>query len=202
MALSKAKNNSKNVSKQEVVQIVKSMVHQDDELKWVYNRSTITNVSTSTAYFNVTSQVAQGTTALTRVGSRIKAKYLKLRISTVVGDATNILRFIVFRWRPSTTVDVPQDSEIFDGGSTVVWLSTFLNYKPSRFQILWDHVFLLDTYHMTKFLEKKILLNSDVQYDIGQTSGQDHIYCAYVSDSGAGPHPTIDFSSQFGFIDD
>jgi hypothetical protein len=179
---------------------IRSALMQTKQPKWFYNDSTPTGLTTTALYFDQSAQITVGTAANQRVGSKIFIKYIHYALEMIVGDATQLVRFMVFRWRPDNGSDVPGTSEIFDG--TFVCLSTLLKYSPSRFEVLYDNLWHLDTLaHPVKSANFNVRVNRPCQYLIGGNSGQDHIYAMYVCDSSIAPNPSIRIISQVNYVD-
>jgi len=187
-------------SEKKIVNIVKSIVNQDKQLKWIPNDSGIISSTTSLLIYDITSAVSQGITATTRVGTSIRLKRLKVRLSWVTGDITQLVRFFIFRWIPSSTSDTPTASELQDITGNAV-MTTFLDYRPSRFKILYDRIQNLDTYNPTHYISFDLPLDFVAEFDIGVNTGRNHLYAGYASDSGAVPHPTIEFLTQLSWHD-
>jgi hypothetical protein len=181
--------------------VVRSEILGLKQLKWfdVYSgTASITNVPVFT---DITS-VAIGTGVSQRVGAEILARTVRISGSWVVGDPTQLARFVVFRWIPSNSSDVPSLSELTTATGNDVVIGGWLQYKPSRFQILKDKLFKLDALaHPIKDFTFTVKLNSKLSFDTGSTTGRNHIYLMYVTDSGVIPTPTIRYSYQLVFND-
>lgn len=141
-----------------------------------------------------------------RVGDEIFLQNLKFRYIWYGGDATNILRFVIFRWRDS---DVPGAPVITDVLQTTNAMSYYndLNYDSGRVQILYDNLAAygsggsqtkaVDKTIYGKTLGKKRLMFSDVS----AVTGPEHIYFLALTDSVAASHPTLVFRSRLYFTD-
>lgn len=159
--------------------------------------------SSSTVYTDV-SDIGQGTTILTRTGGEIRLKRFVLRWNAVVADVTNLIRVILFVWKPSSTSDTPSDAELFNDPSdtTRKVISPTLPLKPSRFRILKDSTVMLDSYHQQRCGDFSIDLGDlKVSYDLGVNTGVNHLYLAVVSDSSAVSHPTFNYEMLLYFSD-
>jgi len=194
------KNQNKKQNKQNLNKIINDKLMSLKSAKWNSGASGVTAVPNTAQFFD-SSSVAQGVTAITRVGAATMAKSLTINLTWVTGDATQLCRFVVFKWLVSSTSDTPTYTELFDNNGQAP-LDTFLLYRPSRFKVLHDQLWSLDSLaHPMKAAKFKVKLNSRVEYDIGVNTGKNHIFCMYVSDSGVIPHPSINFNYQFKFID-
>jgi len=161
--------------------------------------------ATSTfAYQDLTSGVGQGIAVYQRIGQSINVSKISLKIILTSADATQVMRVIVFRWLVSDTSDAPATNEIFDtiGGTAPEVVAQTLPYKPSRFAMLWDKTYTFSTNYMpVQHIEHDVKLNTLVQYDVGVSTGKNHVYIAFVSDSVAIPHPTVTYCASVHYHD-
>jgi hypothetical protein len=189
------KNNSK------IRSIVKSEIVGMKQLKWFDVYSGVTSVSNVPTFVDVTS-IAIGVNVSQRVGAEILMRSLRICGSWVVGDPTQLARLVVFKWFPSNSSDVPSLSELTTATGSDAVIGGWLQYKPSRFQILHDQLFKLDTLsHPIKSFAFRCDINSKLDYDTGSTTGRNHIYMMYVTDSGVIPTPSIRYTYQVVFND-
>jgi hypothetical protein len=149
--------------------------------------------SVTWVFNDLTGAIAQGTTVSQRVGMSIRLTHVKCRITATIGDSTNVMRFILFRWKVSDTSDAPDAAEMFTTnglGSNPV-NAPILPVKPSRFQIVKDHVFTMATnWKPVQTFVFDLPVKWAVEYDIGVNTGKDHLYLATCSDSGGVPNPS------------
>jgi len=193
------KNKSLVVSNQKkhISNTVKSIMDDKKQVKWVYVVYPYNSISTGFASYDHT-QIAQGVAFNQRVGSSLVLKNMRFRGQLVVGDTTNIVRMLVYRWHPDTNSDIPQASEIFTASSDP--LSSLIHYKQRRFKVLADKLFTLDTYNPTQIFDFELKLKSVVNFT-GATSGAEHVYVLFLSDSGAAPHPSVTMGVDVNWYD-
>jgi len=149
--------------------------------------------------------IGQGVTSGTRNGDTIKLKHLRISLACIVADATNLVRVVIFRWKMNNTSDVPSPSEIFQDptATTRILLSPFVVTKPSRFTILLDKLYNLDSLAHPQIIDTiNMRMNSLVSFDTGTSTGRDHIYLCFMSDSTAIAHPAFSYESMILFHDD
>jgi hypothetical protein len=195
------KSQKKGKDKNNIRSIVRSEIVGMKQLKWFDVYSGVTSVSNVPTFVDTTS-IASGTNVSQRVGAEILMRTLRISGSWVVGDPTQLARLVVFKWIPSNSSDVPSLSELTTATGSDAVIGGWLQYKPSRFQILHDHLFKLDTLaHPIKDFTFNVRINSKLDYDTGSTTGRNHIYLMYVTDSGVIPTPTIRYSYQVVFND-
>jgi len=186
---------------QKIGKIVKQVINENKQTKWSVNDSGIISSTSSMLFFDLSALVTQSATANGRIGSKIRLTKLKVRLSFVIGDVTQLNRFIVFKWNVSSTSDTPTYGEIFDASITDQWEGHYLPLKPSRFKILFDKTWNMDTYHPTRYHDFTLPLNILTEFDVGVNTGRNHLYIAHVSDSAGVPHPSINFISEIHFFD-
>jgi hypothetical protein len=194
-------NSSVSKNNSSIRSIVKSEIVGMKQLKWFDVYSGVTSVTNVPTFIDVTS-IAAGTNISQRVGAEILMRSLRVSGSWVVGDPTQLARFVVFKWIPSNSSDVPSLSELTTATGSNAVIGGWLQYKPSRFDILHDRLFKLDTLaHPIKDFTFNVRINQKLDYDTGSTTGRNHIYIMYVTDSGVIPTPSISYTYQVVFND-
>lgn len=153
-------------------------------------------------------EIAQGNTDSNRTGDMVTPSSILLKGQVVAGDATNLLRVMLFRWKPNTTLttapSVPQILQL-QAVADAPLSPVYQDYKRGdQFEVLWDKLFSLDTYNPTDSFSFRINLPSSrpICYTAGGTNGSDKFYLLYISDSGAAPNPSIQFWSRFLYYED
>ncbi len=181
---------------QKISKIVKQVLQSTEEKKFFLSNFSSTVDSTMQ---NVDlSGIPQGTTASSRVGATIKVHKLNLRWSSYLGDTTNMIRVVIFHWKPNDAVDVPQSSELFQTTST---LAPLLKITPNRYTILHDMLISMDTYHPMKVGVLQLKLAQLVSFVPGLDTGMNHVYLSVFSDSGGVPNPTFEFVASLTYTD-
>lgn len=181
-----------------VAKVVKQVLKSQEEKKFFL--SSFSSGVDSTMQSNDLSQIPQGTSASARIGSNIRTVQLNLKWAAYIGDTTNILRVIIFHWKPNDAVDIPQQSEIFQ--TTGVLAPTLKNLNPNRFTKLVDFLIPLDTYHPMKVGQFKLKLGQLISYVPGLDTGMNHLYLSVFSDSGGVPNPTFEYVASLDYTDD
>lgn len=133
-----------------------------------------------------------------RDGYKIRVVSLRLRINMILGDVTNLLRIVVFRWYD---VPQPQASDLFDTTSGPLY---FAGYKTGtrKYKIVWDKLFNLHTSRAQITFEKKFRRLGTITYsDTGRLSWTKGMWFIFaVSDSSAPPSPSINIFSKSSII--
>lgn len=157
--------------------------------------------------------IAQGVGERQRIGNAIRPTRLKMRIHSGIGDNTNMLRFIIFRWHPSAAAGVPTLASVTEDVAPTNLLGTTgaplipLNWPDkSQFTVLYDRSFVLDANAPQQVLLNLELfgkkVNPRIHYvDTSTSAVLNGLYIAFVSDSGAVAHPTLTYTLQLEFED-
>lgn len=171
--------------------VIKAMDKKKQE-KWYEFYSTYGQTA-SWIFNDLTGAITQGISVSQRIGMSIRIKHVKIRMTCTIGDPTQVMRFVLFRWKVSDTSDVPGDTELFTatGLASYPVMAPILPVKPSRFQIVKDHTITMSTnWKPVQTLIFDIPLNWDVEYDIGVNTGKEHLWLATCGDSNVLPHPS------------
>lgn len=181
---------------------IKQSEVQDTELK-LFDKEIVpgTNV-TSAGFITVLSNtIATGVTNKTRVGHQINMKSLLVRYNLTIGDTTNIIRCIVFRWNAPSSPSVTDILELIPS-SSIVWPLSPLKYEERmNIQVLYDQLHALSAdngSHVEKLYIKKDL---KINWDDSANPINGHVYFLAISDSTSSFHPTIGLASRLRFID-
>lgn len=169
----------------------------------------------STGTLQSISQIPSGTGVSQRIGTEvfIKGLYFNAKVEIVLptDDYVNQVRVIIFQWLP----DDGQEPPAITGGvsgllETASFLAPYNNNNSDKYRILRDkQISLSREGPSTKYF--KILLKFSKYRRFGvnmkpkwttSTTGTGMIYVAFISDSGATPHPTEQFASRMTYYDD
>lgn len=149
---------------------------------------------------------AQGDSILTRDGDQVVLGDLKVRVTCGAGDATNLVRFMIFQWFPDNNIDAPAFGKILD--DTVTWPvgSPIINAKANRwkFNMLADMTKPVSTNGPAVTFQEFTIPRDRLRkvfFNQGATTGRNLLYYAAISDSGAVTHPTLGFSMPLVFYD-
>jgi len=195
--------------KPNIRRMIKSEVLRSQETKeTTYSYNGIGGISfnsvsygSSAASCGLFGAITQGTQASQRIGDRIYARGVNIRLALQPGDASNNLRFIVFRAKtgvvtqPGVTGTFVQTLLSGVGSSNIQWLQPV---DTDRFVVYYDKTFNLRqmpldgsstaTVFQTKFFNKFIKINRPMQWDRSAVMNDD-IYMVAISDSVAIQHP-------------
>jgi len=185
------KNSLNAVQKQEISSLITRRLHRNVEDKYVdTNIGTAVSV-TSTPTITLLNGVAQGSNVSNRLGNQITITRLELKSITVVGDATQFMRLcLIWDKQPNGALAAEADIWALAGQP----LSQRNNDKIARFDILWDHRFILDTNDSVKMVDRNMRVNRKTYFNATAgaianiTTGA--LLLFQLSDSGAAPNPT------------
>lgn len=187
--------------------VVKKMIKNNEEVKYFrpgIASSSVSNVATISALGNI----IQGVGDVNRIGSQVTFENIKVKLDAIMSDSTNIVRFILFKWKENDTFTTPTAAQILGtgpSGGVDVW--SFPNDETSQsYQILYDKVFVgsngssSDT--LRQFAQRSIKLGHKVKFNSDLvTTGTNKLYQLNISDSAAVVHPTLTWFTEIAFTD-
>ena len=149
-----------------------------------------------------------GQTDNTRIGNHVHLKSFKGRFTVTAGDATQLTRVILFKWKENDSFNPPTAAQILANGPSggVDVYSTYNTESPGNYQILKDYFLTGSAGTSSNILivkrELNIKLSGKAQFwsDVG-TAGTNKIYIMYQSDSAAVPNPTISYNFEIAYGD-
>lgn len=161
------------------------------------------NVGTAAAIRNL-APIIEGTAAASRLGDKVGIVSIKINLSFLLADTTNICRYIIFIDKTPSGV-MPTQNEILQDTTTLPHLSTPNVVFKGRFGLLRDETLSLsDTGEKTvtrsfyrKFKKPLIARYSAAASTIPISNG---LFILLISDSSVIVHPLIDFSSMVKFL--
>lgn len=186
---------------------VKKQLNSRSEKKFC--DSTVTNTGvTTTGTTTYLSGIAQGNTAIQRIGDTVLYKSIRIKGTIIVGDTTNILRLILFRWKAKTDITLPTIANILQvgSGSAQGVFSPLINDLRDQFIVLHDKLYPVNTngtasgtQHLFSIVKK---LNVKAEYITTNSTFQSNgLFLLAVTDSAVLPNPGITWYSRISFID-
>jgi len=184
---------------------VKRIINADREKKWLIQTGNLIAVSVAAAAADVT-PVPQGNTEITRVGNEVEARSFHLKYTVKAADTTQQIRVLVVQYKADNNSAPFSGAELFyNGPSGVVdWNSEQNEDYKQQYKILYDRLHNLyltnDTFQqsVSTFIT---IPSKKVHFNLGATTGENHIYIAYISDSAVATHPTLTYSTKFVYTD-
>lgn len=208
----KAKDSGKSKGKKPTLtqQIQRVLTKTLESKYWATNQAP-TNVDYSGTVTSLT-DVVTGTTDQSRIGDKIKPKYMYFNFQAVAADTTNMVKVVIFRWAPPSSTGppvVPGIQDVLDGvviNSDNACLGNYVWDNRANFTVLKAETFALANHSAGPLLAERqwyIDLKSApmIQYTASSIHGKYKIFVLVISDSGAIPYPTIQWYSRFVYYD-
>jgi len=181
-------------SKKSIVKTVKAVINRNVETKQL--NDTFNQNATSTMVFHQLDTIALGTSDTSqRIGDTVKAQSIRIGYNCAVGDATNVLRVILFQWNETTT---PSENIVLaDTTSTVTKLLGGFSHDSIEgrlLRVIDDTVITLNGVAKPNYIWYKrynLAKLRKTQFQSGNVFGIGNYYIGYMSDSGASTHPVL-----------
>lgn len=190
----------------------RSVIRQQLEVKYFDDDLTVSGISSAGSLFDLTG-TTQGDTDLTRTGDKVAIKSLQLRGAVSVGDATNVIRLVLFQFMADSGAAQPTPSNVLQASYISTTLAPFAPFAKdfAGYTIipLWDKTFALSAVDHDIFTFEVMLTAKDfkkkakpyIQYQGGGQNGVGNLYLFAISDSGAISHPGLAYVTRFRFLD-
>jgi len=191
------------LQKREVSDLISRRLIKNEEMKYVdTNIGTAVAVS-STPTITCLNLLAQGNNASNRIGNQVRIMRIECRVVSVVGDATQVMRFVLV-WDKQPNGALALEADLFSVAGQPISLRN--NDKIKRFDFLYDKQFSLDTNDSVKVLLDVNTRVNRISYYNGTTGLISNITTGalllyQISDSGAVPHPTQGVALRVYFLD-
>jgi len=195
--------------KQKVPAAVKTYVKREisgsQEVKVFNDPGLSTTADISGSMAGLVTGIVQGTAEDERIGDTIRVSALKMKGYIALGDTQNRFRLIVLQWHPDSAFETPSVSKILTTSTTyALGPNSLPNYfQRQKYKILYDKSVVLSADRpeapFTCNVYKKRM--RPVQFNVGATTGKNHLYYLIISDSSAAVHPSISFDYQLHYTD-
>lgn len=198
----RSKYTTKKPSKAFVGKVLKVVRRTQEKKYWPFNNNITVNTAGTLLHLT---NISQGDTDVTRDGDMLRVNSIQITFSVNNADAYNILRFVVFQWKPASNgaTTPPALGDIFLDTTNAV-ISPFNHDSRQNYRILMDRRCVTDSVQypvkiVKMFITRKFYRN--IQYSSGTTVASNNIYCWAVSDSGVSAHPAVTYSGKTSFTD-
>lgn len=190
----------------QVKSVVNSAFKQRTETKY-HNQLNVGSSPSYTGAISLMNDIAVGTDDQTRVGDELYMKSISLNYNVTVSstDSTNVVRAIVFQWFDDSTASLSSILQQTGDLSAVVSPYHHDNMYGKKFKILYDKVHLVNdasnpqsygSISITKIKRRK------VHYTAGSsTPDNNRVYLAFISDSAAASHPSVNYYLRIRYTD-
>jgi hypothetical protein len=189
---------------------IRRMTQNQKEMKNFDLASGPTGVTTTGNLVQLT-YPAQGITDITRIGDTIQPVSFEFQGQLNAGDATNVTRLILFRWKPLFGTNTPTISNAVTGILQSVTVAPFASYQNDvvvdgkQAVILWDKYFDQSNATGTAVRSFKVKIKKNLasmQFASGSTTNSTNQICLLaISDSGVTPNPQLTYYSRLLFTD-
>lgn len=160
------------------------------------------------------STVVAGTGDNQRIGDTLTMKSLRFRCQVLWNSADgpapaqNLVRVVIYQWRPQAAPGTPPPSSGILGGSYTpasVFSSVSLPYTwdtRHEYKILMDAMIPVDLYHCQRWKTKTIYkFSRSIQFAAGTTTGTGHIFLLTLADYTGVNGPTLNYNSRLEYTD-
>lgn len=188
--------------KKAITRLVKTEIKKHQEKKYLLTEVAGAAISNSGTITGV-SEIVPGDDFNDRDGIEVIPTSLELNVVSVLGDSTNFVRYILFRWMPNSANLAPTVAQLLED-TTFPYISPYNMVNRKQFQVLMDRVVTLDaaSQNVHVFRKKMKLANKKIIYDSGAVStGAGKLYLLQISDSGAATHPASTWYGKLNFTD-
>lgn len=191
--------------------VAKRVLRGEAESKyWTYPLDSFT-VDTTGRMLDLFSLAAlpNGTTDTSRTGDTISVKSFHMKGTMTAADNTNLIRVILFAWRPSSGTGTPTVSDLLSAS----WASNYTlayksvdNSRDKEVKVFYDKTFPLisSTDKVYKMFSANVPFPNGhkIQFIGGSsTVAANKFYIYFVSDSSAATHPSLLMNYRFYFTD-
>lgn len=191
-------------SKKQISKLVKQIVSKEAETKFFYSTYGPTGIDYSGTIVDI-SAIPQGSTDNSRNGDTLRYKNLYISGNIVAGDATNLLRMIIFRWKPNVGTSVGSVLTASTLGTALAPHSRYYHDFLPQMRIIYDKLITVNAVSKPQVAFKCVLTKGikDVkaQFSAGSTNATNRLYVLLLSDSAAIPNPTVAFAVSIQFQD-
>lgn len=191
-------------------QQIDRMIEEPKELKFHDQGFIGAGVSTTPTFTDITTP-NQGTDVNERIGVEIELKSISFNLMLNKGDDTNWLKMVILQWYPDRQSNGPNWDEIYQyplNGNPIT--------QRDRMSPLAIDKGTTGTYKIIKTVSMVLDVDNPIQtfrgyinkgfkrritYGSSTTSGINHIYVMFISDSDVIPHPNISGEFRVRYTD-
>jgi hypothetical protein len=168
-----------------------------------------TGVSSTTFASAIVSAVPQGVGQSHRLVDTVLLKRMDVRMYFVssTSDETNVIRISLFHWIPNTSALLPGATSYYEDPSSF-GVRTPLNFEGRRdYRTIFDRAISLIgtntslTNGYTKQYNTSINLKGRIDFNLGLSTGYNHIFITHFSDSAITPFPSVTAQIRLWYTD-
>jgi len=204
------------VTKAQVKQMIISMLSSSERKFFDFVSNSQQNIDDTGLTPVSISSIPQGSSDTTRVGDSLTPTKLEYHltmkynnVSTITNLATslNVVRLIIFRWKPFFSDVAPTVLKVMHYNVTsYAAMGPLVHDGRDQFEVLVDRRFVTDGLtNAYKIVNGEVKLNGNIQYKAGSTTNQSlGLYFLLISDAatGGGVYPSVQsMSTRIEFTD-
>lgn len=187
---------------------VKREIHKDDETKYLETATTGLAVDWNGTVTDL-SVIAQGTTDGQRIGDKVRIRGLRLHMIMNIADNTQNVRVMIVQFRGNTQIaGAPTVAQVLVPttlGTINAPIANRVWDLTQQFNVLYDKLYTYESVskpvlHVRRTISIKYAKRLMSFYQAG-TTGANKLYLMLISDSGAAPHPSIQFQIRLMYDD-
>lgn len=186
---------------------VRKQIHKDDETKY-FETSTVAQAIDFNGVTTDLTNIPQGQTDGTRIGDKIRLRGIRLQFILNIADTTQNVRIMIVQYKGNTQIAATSISQVLVPttlGTVNAPIANRVWDMTNQFSILYDKLYTLTNVstpiiHVRKKVGIKYA-KREINFYQALTTGSNKIYLMMVSDSGAAPHPTIQYQMRVMYDD-
>lgn len=183
---------------------VRKMIAAAEEMKHHLHTQAAQNLPNTGFTSTVLTGITQGNGVTQRIGGEVNVKAVEINLVTTLGDATNIVRFILLKARNWGTT-APTSNEVVSYASTGYgFMGTVDPFdKKAEFTVLYDSGPLpLSSSVPDRTIKIRLKKKWKIYFNSSSTTDQKNgLYLYGWSDSVAATHPVVTFVSNVSYTD-
>jgi len=190
--------------------VVHKVLNENKELKTFDSNSSAFTVG-SAATLTLLSGIAQGVTSANRIGDEVVLVSLEITYEIVQAntDIYSNTRVLVFQWFPNTTLVAPVLASILYNTAAIGLYSQYNWQYRDQYHVLYDKIHsqaglatsVASSTNMSVLLHRLTNFRKGIKFAPGVTTGSNHLYFLFISDSSIAPFPVGNFASRLLFRD-
>lgn len=192
----------KNGRKQNVKQLVRSMLAAQLERKAIVSNITAAATPTAGTVLNLTNAIIQGDDVNQRSGDKVRCIKHKIRVNAQAIINSQTTRFIVFKDTQQNGT-IPTVLDVLDNADYLSQYDILNVYQQKRFIILWDKVLDVNIAgESIKTVSKNLQPTGDIWYNgataVNASNGRNSLFILIIASNSSG---TYDYSWEMQYTD-
>lgn len=194
----------KGISRKVVRKIAKSVVSRSAEKKFA-DASGNSGIDFNGTNWQIATPI-QGITLNTRIGDSFNWARLEIRGSITAAATTNVVRVMVYSWKPDNYLDAPNIDDLFPKRGTALapYSPTPTPDTRAKMVVHFERTFAVSASGPeVKTFSKNIYLRSKFHASsVNSTYGRNCLYIVAISDDGAAVYPNMAWFARAHYTDE